>query len=637
MTQEENLKNYRSIIDDVVSEAEKPAAKDDTFFLSSSNEQKNVHHVHHVHRSESTQELKNAELEKHVATVDSIIERAKDNAGLYASAEFIEAMKFIRDTDDEAWIRCRVKIKREKPSGVLLSDIDDATRPDSESAGERNVSAAIIKLVVDRCELSHDTNTRDAYVTTKADNVTLKVGSTNFTEWVSHEYYKDSGHSSASDAAVKQASSALSGLCKFEGKQERVFIRAAKHEETGAYFLFMDDGKNRAIEITITGWRILDLSPVRFWKPSSSAALPEPVAGGDVNKLWEFCNIPEEYRLLVLAWLLECYRVDTPFPLLEINGVQGSAKSTTEKNLRMVVDPSTVNLRSAPKNVEDIYVCAGNNHLLAYENLSYLPAKYQDAFCTIATGGGAGGRALFTNGEEFLVEVKRPIIINGIPSLITAQDLTERSIHLELPRVERYLCEGDLLKGFDAALPVLFGGLLDLFVKTLSILPTVKLARPPRMVDFCHLGEAMAQSMGHKEGTFLELYNENRKESVIRSIESSPIASAILDMAQESAFETVFHGTYKELLDKLIPYKSGDNEGWPKSEKGLANALKRNIPALHEADVIVLPEQGKKQGNKGRTVTIKKCEHGARREHDSAKTSSKEKKLTESVDDGRPF
>ncbi|MFZ4525662.1 MAG: hypothetical protein ACOYOE_08965 [Chlorobium sp.] len=627
-----------NIIDELRVEAEKPAATDSTFFLSSQNERNDVHHVRNVHKPENTQEAEKVDLEKHVATVYGIIERAKENPGLYASAEFIDAMKFIREVDDEAWIRCRVKIKREKPSGVLLSDIDEATRPDSEIGGERNVAAALINLAVNRCELFYDEKAKDAYITITSDNVTLKVGSMAFSEWLSFAYYTDSGHSSASEAAIKQVSSTLSGLCKFEGKQERVFMRAAKREESRAYYLFMGDEKNRAIEVTSTGWRVLSEYPVKFWKPSSSVAFPEPVAGGDVNKLWEFCNIPEEYRFLVLAWILECYRVDTPFPVLELNGVQGSAKSTTMNSLRMLVDPSTVNLRSAPKNIEDIFVCAGNNWLLAYENLSYLPAKYQDAFCTIATGGGAGGRQFFTNGEEFLIEVKRPIIINGIPSLITAQDLTERSIHLELPRVERYLCEGDLQKGFEAALPEIFGGLLDLFVKTLAMLPTVKTSGRERMVDFCKLGEAMAQSMGCKEGTFLECYNENRKDSVLRSIESSPVATAVLEIAEESAFDTVFHGTYKELLEKLIPHKSGDNEGWPKSEKGLANVLKRNIPALHEADVIVLPEQGKQQNRKGRTVTIKKaCVHSVHSVHDSGQTISKEKKSSELADDGRPF
>ena len=581
----------------------------DAFFSPDINGQNNRHNVHHVHCSKEEQE----ELEKHIATVKNVIEQGKDDPGLYASDAFKAALRFVRKNDEEVWYRLRVRIKEGKPSGVLFSDIDDATRPyDEEGGGDKNTASTLIGLVTDECDLFYDTTTRDAFGTIKNQNLTLKVGSSNFTQWLSHAYYIGSGKKkSASEAAIKQASWTIKGICLHEGKQEQVFMRAGMHNETCAYYLFMGDEKNRAIELTTTGWRACDQYPVKFWKPASSAALPEPVAGGDVNKLWEFCNIPEGVRLLVLAWLLECYRVDTPFPVLELNGVQGSAKSTTMNNLRMLVDPSTVNLRSAPKSVEDIYVCAGNNHLLAYENISYLPAKTQDAYCTIATGGGAGGRTLFTNGEEYLVEVKRPIMINGIPSLITAQDLTERSIHLELPRVERYLCEGDLQKDFEAALPEIFGGLLDLFVKTLFFLPSVKIAKPPRMVDYCRLGEAMAQSMGYDAGYFTEIYGSNRRESVLRSLESSPVASAVLELAEASPSDEVFKGTYKELLKKLKPYK-GDNDGWPKSERGLSGTLKRQLPALQEAGVLVIPEQGQKKSNKGKTITVK---WGEKREH----------------------
>ncbi len=632
--QEKRLLQARSSIDEIVCESEKPSG----FFSSEQNEQNDVHNVHHVHTSESTQELNNAELEKHVATVESIIERAKEDAGLYASTEFIGAAKFIRDAGDagdEAWIRCRVKIKREKPSGVLLSDIDEATRPDSETGGERNVAAVLAKLVVDCCELLHDANTHDTYVTTKADNVTLKVGTVAFFEFVSYAFYKNSGRSSASEAALKQMASSIAGLCKYEGKQGQVFKRVARYED--AYYLSMGDEKNRAFEFTPIGWRIIDKPPITFCKSSSAAPFPEPVAGGDIKNIWEFCNIPEECRLLVLAWILECWRVDTPYPIIMFCGVQGSAKTSTHRFIVMFADPSTAPLRKAPKNDEDIVIAASNSHAVSFENMSYLSNQTQDTLCTMSTGGALSKRRLYTDAEETVIDMKSPVSINGIVPVITAQDATERSIYVELPKIERYQSEGEIQAVYEASRSKIQHALFDLFVKTLAKLPAVKTSGRERMVDFCLLGEAMAQSMGFDAGVFLTQYNENRKDSVFRSIESSPVASAVLEMAQESAFDDLFHGTYKELLDKLIPYKGGDNEGWPKSEKGLANALKRNIPALYEVDVIVQPEQGKKQGNKGRTVTIKKREHGERREHDSAQTSSKEKKSVESVDDGSPF
>ena len=581
----------------------------------------NLEHLEHLeHQHESKLEVGGLKFEQHVTIVERVITQAKENpelySGLYASAEFIGALKSIRSGSDDdeayamAWASLRVKIKKHKPNGITLEAIDDATKPDSEGSGDGNTASALIRLVTDHCELFFE-STHDAFVTITGENITLKVGSSGFAEWVSYKYYMDSVKKSASEAAIKQATWTIKGICQHEGKKERVFMRVAKHDETGAYYLFMGDDKNSAIEITATGWRVVDQYPVKFWKPALSAAFPEPVTGGDINKLWDSCNIPEEYRLLILAWILDCWRIDTPYPVLGICGVQGSAKSSAQKNLVMVADPSTAPLRKAPKNDEDIIVAANNGHVVSFENMSYLSPKTQDTLCTMSTGGSFAKRALYTDNEESVTEIKSPCIINGIVSVITAQDLTERSIHVELPRIEQYRSEGELQKAFDSALPEIFGGLLELFVKTLAKLPHVEIVRPPRMVDFCLLGEAMAQSMEHDAGVFTELYNDNRKDSVLRSIESSPIASVVLEWAESFNDGTTLHnGTNQELFDKLVVYRH-DKEGWPQGGTGLAKILKRNIPALQDVGIIVVPETGKKQRNTGRKVTITKRAQGA--------------------------
>jgi len=66
---------------------------------------------------------------------------------------FTDAVKVIRQ-DPELWAEYRVKIKKAKPSGVLLSDIDDATRPDSDFASDDGGAAgALIELVTKQGEL----------------------------------------------------------------------------------------------------------------------------------------------------------------------------------------------------------------------------------------------------------------------------------------------------------------------------------------------------------------------------------------------------------------------------------------------------------------------------------------------------
>ena len=172
-----------SITDELRQEAEQTG---DAYFPSECIEQNDVHHVHHVHKTENGQEVGKLDIEKQVATIKNVIERAKENPGLYASSEFIEPMKFIREHDDESWVTLRCQIKRDKPNGVLLADIDDATRPDSEGSGERNVASALIKLVVSRGELFYDEGSRDAFVTIVDKNETLKISSSLFTDWLSY-------------------------------------------------------------------------------------------------------------------------------------------------------------------------------------------------------------------------------------------------------------------------------------------------------------------------------------------------------------------------------------------------------------------------------------------------------------------
>lgn len=161
----------------------------------------------------------------------------------------------------------------------------------------------------------------------------------------------------------------------------------------------------------------------------SMRSLPVPVSGSMERKLgllWQHANVPAERRVMVLAWLLDCWRPDTPFPVLELVGDQGSAKSTTQSVLRGLVDPNKVMLRGRPKTVEDVFVAAANNWLVSYENLSSLTPEQQDALCTLATGGGFASRQFYTNGEEHILECKRPVAMNGIAVVATRPDLIDR-------------------------------------------------------------------------------------------------------------------------------------------------------------------------------------------------------------------
>ena len=127
---------------------------------------------------------------------------------------------------------------------------------------------------------------------------------------------------------------------------------------------------------------------------------------------------------------------DSPYPVLVLHGEQGSAKSTTARVLKAVVDPSIAPLRTEPRNSRDLMVGAVNNHVMALDNLSRVQPWLSDALCTLATGGGFATRTLYENDEETILNAQRPVILTGIDELARRGDLLSRCIILRLPVIQ---------------------------------------------------------------------------------------------------------------------------------------------------------------------------------------------------------
>ena len=549
--------------------------------------------------------------------VDNALKSCFDNPAILGTCEFAKAYNIL-SSSPELKFEYRQKIKDAKPSGVPMADIDKmASQQTAGDDRQDSIATELIELAIDNGKLFYDEQADKAYISANIDGVehTLAIGGKPFIDWLSYQYYSDSKADSgfgksASESAIKQASFALSGIAKYEGEKERVYLRVADH--SGGHYLFINDAYQQVIEVLPTGWRVIKNSPVKFWAPGSMQSLPIPQQQGDLSKLWDFVNIPEQDRLLVLGWLLEAMRAETPKPILALNGTQGTAKSSTQDKIRQLIDDNSVNLRAAPKSIEDVFVSAGCNWLASYENLSHITPAMQDAYCTLATGGGFAARTLYTNADETIIEVKRPVIINSIPRVITAQDLTDRSISIELPRIA-YREEAEISAAWELAKPSIFGGLLDLFVKTLEIMPTVKLENPPRMADFTRLGEAMAQALGHPAGTFDTLYKANRAESVAIALEASPVAVTVRDMVDNftGSSQIVFYDTVQNLYEKLSSdHKHNSEEGWPRSPKGLSEALKRQLPALQSIGIEIILSRKTERTANGRGITIKISKSG---------------------------
>jgi hypothetical protein len=153
-------------------------------------------------------------------------------------------------------------------------------------------------------------------------------------------------------------------------------------------------------------------------------------------------------------------------------------------------------------------------------------------------------------------------------------------LHIELPPVKTRLQSKDVDEAFAQQYAQLVGALLDYFVAALKVLDNIDIADAdkPRMLDFAYLGEAVYQSNGFEVGTFIDFYRSMRQKGVYRTIESSPVGLALLTYLQINP--EGWSGKLIELLAYLEPHKPKSETNWPKSAKGMGDALRRLSPAL---------------------------------------------------------
>ena len=410
--------------------------------------------------------------------------------------------------------------------------------------------------------------------------------SNQFRQWLLRGYFTKTKGAPQSNA-VQEALGILESRARFDGAERPVFLRVA--EKDGKIYLDLCNAQWEAVEIDGKDWRILPESPVQFRRARGMAALPLPTRGGDVEDLRPFVNVATNSDWILLeSWLIAALRGRGPYPILVLHGEQGSAKSTTARVLRALVDPSTAPLRSEPREVRDLMIAATNGWIVSLDNISRLPPWLSDALCRLATGGGFSTRELYSDREETILEAQRPVILNGIEELAVRGDLLDRALMLDLPSIpeEKRRAELSFWTKFEACRSAILGALLDAVSSALRRLPKVRLPEMPRMADFALWATAAEYSLGWDDGSFLLAYTGNQSNANALALDASPITEPLRAVVADGEFI----GTATALLKKLEG-KSDEatqrQKGWPKNGQGVSNTLRRLAPNLRKSGIKV--------------------------------------------------
>ena len=272
--------------------------------------------------------------------------------------------------------------ERLKAMGVRVGELDAEIAREN---GETPRTFTQADVVVQKAEEAEYFRTPDhvAYADVMVDGhrETYPVRSRQYRRWLSRRYYEATGGSAPTNDTMQTALGMIEAKAQIEGPVREVYVRVAAHR--GVIYVDLGNDKWEAVEISSTGWRVVNAPEVRFRRGPNMLALPAPVRagggripphaappaageeggnrrrrhqvtrqtdGGSVNSLRRFLNLKNKRDfVLVVHWTLAALRGEGPYPVLAFAGEQGSAKSTTTKIIRSLVDPNVASLRSTPR------------------------------------------------------------------------------------------------------------------------------------------------------------------------------------------------------------------------------------------------------------------------------------------------
>ncbi len=517
--------------------------------------------------------------------LDRLVEKTATDPGTPFASDALERLAALKKDDRAAFEALRAQLKK---AGCRVTALDEAIAEENGETGGRGPTQADILIeLAQSAELFHaPDSTGFADLNINGHRETWPIRAKGFRRWLARRFF-EATQGAPSSEALQSALNVIEAKAHFDAPERTVHIRVGGLD--GRLYLDLGDATWRAVEIDATGWRVIDNPPVRFRRAAGMQPLPTPMPGGSVETLRSFLNVQSDNDfVLVVAWTLAALRNRGPYPVIVLSGEQGSAKSTFSAILRALLDPNTAPLRALPREDRDLFIAASNGHVLAFDNVSGLPAWISDTLCRLATGGGFAVRQLYTDQDEVLFDAARPVILNGIEDIVMRPDLADRAVFLTLEPIpeERRRPEAELWATFETERPRILGVLLDAVVQGLKRLPETRLEKLPRMADFALWATACETALW-AAGTFWSAYCGNRDEAVEGVIDADPIATAVRAVI---ATRTEWTGTASDLLGALgevAGERAAKSKTWPDSPRALAGRLRRAATFLRKIGIDV--------------------------------------------------
>lgn len=478
----------------------------------------------------------------------------------------------------------------------MHNPISSTSSPDSQGLLKAVLPANVnIQVFIDQhgneCALMLDT----------PNSYCEKIGSKYLNGYIRKKYAEIGKLLKAND--LEDINDRLKGVAQISGTQAVTSYRVAGTEH--GIEIDLGDESHRRISVQPNHVAFIDAGAESIFTRNQhmgAITLPKEVTAGDVSKLDPYLNMSPEAKVLALAWLtfsMAQPKVESSkFPILVLSGSQGTGKTVMSKLLLKFADPGSIGVRTFPGNRKELAIACQSSHVLAYDNLRFLPSKMADALCIAATGGTITVRQLYTDADVMAISLHAAVILNGLHPFINQSDLAQRCVTIELQPISKAMRKADSefqLQLQDDFADIYFG-LLGLISKIFAVLPSVKLKEAERMAEFSKWLAAMEVVQEVAEGTYQKYYSDQVVEGQLDALQDNVFGSELLAFAKRQV--DTWGGTPTQLYRALSERPTLDAQrlsDWPDNPIAMSKRLVPLIASLEAQGIKLQLKRGKER------------------------------------------
>lgn len=405
---------------------------------------------------------------------------------------------------------------------------------------------------------------------------------------------------------IKKAKISIQSHIEEIGEKRDIFQRIAVIEKDKKKTIYIDlyNENSEVVKIDSLGFSIItkEQAPVLFKTNDDMEELPKPIYRPDkqdYKKLFDCFLTDKEDTYILISYILACYRPDLELPQLSLSGEPGNGKSEHTRMIRDLVDPSKTKDILSPSNANktDFPIMKDNQYMLCIDNLSYIDKDFSNIICLCATGGSYPMRKLYTNTETITVNLKGPLILNGISEVAKETDLVDRTLFINLPLLtdEKRNKKENYKEVFKENQAYILGSLynaLSVGLKKEEEKTEVPITKNSRLLKYFKFSYRCFSTFEIGSDGFKEVYKRNKEITTENTILNNPFIDNIITIMThyKDYFKTVYWIESKQGILNQIDYKGlsnyEDRESniYPKANK-MGDRLKRDNRLLTQKNI----------------------------------------------------